>query len=142
MLLIKKLILFLIPLAAFIYVVNFVEPPKDWISASYPQIFIFFIPLLATITFFANLFINYLPRSFLIGLSFLVLAALKALNLLNLITAALLIFCIVLLWRIFPKTHLPRNLPGLTFFTKIPKLTPMRPAEKTTRFERLRNKKK
>ena len=118
----KKQILILIPLSVFIFVVFKIEPPKDWITASYFQIFIFFTPLLLIVTFFADLFINYLPKSFLFGLAFVVLAVLQALGLLNIITGAILVIITYLTSKFFPKTR-------LTFFTKIPKLSAMRHPE-------------
>ncbi len=118
----KKFLLFLFSLGIFLYVVFKIEPPKDWISASTFQILVFFIPLTLTITFFVNLFINYLPRSFILGLSFLVLSALQSLRVLNILSGVIVIVIAILLFKLFPKTRMPHNLPGLNFFTKIPKL--------------------
>lgn len=117
--LLRKIAILLISLGFLIYVIFKVEPPKDWVSASIFQILIFFIPLLLTVTFFADLFINYLPRSFIIGLSFLILSVLQALKLLNILSGVIVILGTIVLFRFFPKTR-------LTFFTKIPKLTKIR----------------
>lgn len=115
----KRFLLFTISLTFFSYIIYFTEPPKSWDQASNFQILIFFIPLLLLVTFFTNLFLNYLPRSFSIGLGVLVMTVLKGVNQLNSLTFSLTILLIALLFWFIPKSRLTR-------IPKIPKLSRFR----------------
>lgn len=117
---IKKFIPKILPLLASLAtlgaVVYFVEPPKSWPQATTTQILFFFLPLLASLTFLADIFLSYLPRSFAIGLGGMVLVVLLSVEALNPLTAiSTLLICIAVI-RFTPK-------PRLTKETKIHKLT-------------------
>lgn len=111
----KRTLYFLLSLALFYYVLNYVQAPSSWPQASNFQILSFFIPLLISYTFFINIFLNNLLRSFALGLGLFALTVLKALNLFNLITAPLALALALMLFIRLPKK-------GLTFRKKIPKL--------------------
>lgn len=115
----KKFLLALIFGAILAAVLNFIEPPKSWGDASTFQILILFIPLLLFFTFFINLFLNYLPRSFAVGLGLLMFSVLKALGSFNLATTTLIALTTALLVWFIPKSRLTKN-------PKIPKLTLVR----------------
>ncbi len=99
--LLKKTLLILIPLLILFYVVYFTKPPDSWEKASTLQILILFIPLLLSFSFFANLFINYLPRSFIVGLGGIVILGLQAAGSLSFLTGALVIILTFLIARLF-----------------------------------------
>ena len=118
---IRSLLLAIISLAIFGYVIYFTKPPSSWNEASTLQILSFFIPLLLFLTFLINLFLNYLPRSFAIGISLMLLALLKTVDQLNIFTLILDIILIVLFFIFFKKPPFIRR-KGLTRNFKIPKL--------------------
>lgn len=112
-------------------VVYFVEPPKSWLSATTYQILGFFIPLLFFYTSLVNLFLNYLARSFTLGLGFLLLTVFYTTGLLTLTTGILIFSATVLLFSFLPNKHKrknPRSIftrmkQSLTREPKIPKLS-------------------
>lgn len=124
MLFIRRILLFLLSLSILVCVMYFIQPPKSWLEASLFQILAFFIPLLFTLTFLLNLFLRYLPYSFISSLGGVVLIALYSTNLFNLFSVPLTLALTLIAIRIFPKIYLPRF--RLTKSTKIPKLTPKR----------------
>ena len=101
-----------IPLIA---VIDFVPYPKSWEAASVFQILSFFITLLLAVTFLFNIFLNYLPRSFIGGLSVVLIAMLQALGFLNQITAVVIILLTQVAIIFFPKIRVLKS-------TNIPKL--------------------
>ena len=103
-------------------VIYFVEPPKSWGEASYLQILIFFIPLLLSFTYFVNIFLNQFLKSFSIGLGFLMLAGIKALNLFTPVNITLVLILAILLFFFIPRTRFTRHSKSLTSAPKIPKL--------------------
>lgn len=111
----KKILPILIPLLIIFYIIYFTKPPNSWQEASTLQILILFIPLLFTFSFFANLFINYLPRSFIVGLGGIVILGLQTAGNLNPLTGILVIILTFLLARSFKKhSHQIRNTrPGI-----------------------------
>lgn len=118
----KKVLPVLIFAAILLGVIYLIEPPRSWGQASTFQILILFIPLLFFFTFFINLFLDYLPRSFALGLGLLMVAALKALDKFNILTLSLVALATALLVWFIPKSRLPRLNRGLTKHPKIPKL--------------------
>lgn len=122
----KKLLPTFLSVAVLGYVIYFVTPPKNWAEASISQILIFFLPLLSFFTFFTNLFLNNLARSFSLGLGLMVLIVLYSINQFNPVTAGitLILAILLLVFFKFPKVRTQRN--GLTSNIKIPKLSRLR----------------
>ena len=121
MFLFKKLLLVLFFLLIVILVIFYLEPPKSWAEASLFQILAFFLPLLLFLTFFINLFLSYLPKSFIIALGLmmiLVFQSIRQLNWISLSTIFVITFAAV---KLFPKV----KYRGFRFNkeTKIPKLS-------------------
>jgi hypothetical protein len=87
--LLKKVFILIMAGVIFFYIIYFSEAPSSWIEASIFQILSFFISLLILTTFLADIFLDYLPRSFLIGLGVVILFLLQALGKLNFLTAPL-----------------------------------------------------
>ncbi|MBI2022731.1 hypothetical protein HYS97_02700 [Candidatus Daviesbacteria bacterium] len=111
----------------FFCVIFFVNPPKSWTQASYFQILIFFIPLLLFFTFFVNIFLNYLPRSFAISIGLLIIVVLQALGQLNYLYLIFIAFAISLLVWFIPKSRAKKKFPqSSNKFEKIPKLSSFR----------------
>lgn len=119
LLLLKKLILVLIPTALLIYVIFNIESPTSWQQASNSQILIFFLPLLFSLTFFINLFLSYLPHSFIFALGLMFLLVLWSISLFNWVTVPLTLAFTLIAFRLFPKLYYRRN---FGFFKKL-KLT-------------------
>lgn len=111
----KRILPIIFPLFMIFYVIYFTKPPNSWQEASPLQILVLFIPLLFAFSFFANLFINYLPRSFIVGLGGIVILGLQAAGNLNPLTGILVIILTFLLARSFKKhSHQIRNTrPGI-----------------------------
>jgi hypothetical protein len=128
--LIKKLLPFFIFLGVVAAVIYFVEPPKSWTQASNFQILIFFIPLLLTFTFFINIFLNFLPWSFIVGLGLMMLVVLWAIGTFTYLSLGMVVFLTAICIKLFPKFNYPRKLrmnpfrKRLTSDENIPKLTP------------------
>ena len=101
----------------------FIEPPQAWQSAATWQILIVFVPILLFFTFVVDLFLKYLPRSFIIGLGLMFILVLQAINLLTLAVALEVLAVALLAAKLFPKIPPPRFLRRLTLRTKIPKLS-------------------
>lgn len=99
----------------FIYVIYFTQPPTSWTEASTWQILSFFIPLLCFLTFFINLFIKYLPKSFILGLGSMFLIVLKSIDSLNIFLGLIIVILTFIALRFY-------NSPSLTRETRIPKL--------------------
>lgn len=122
----KRLIPLFLSLTTLSLVIYYVEPPRDytWINASNTQILIFFIPLLLTFTFAANLYLKYLPYSFIIGLGLMLLAAFQSLQAINITSVVLIVALTAICLKLFPKMRyrFPKRLKGLTSNQKIPKL--------------------
>lgn len=116
--LIKRILLFVLSAAILAYVIVFTPNPSSWAEASYSQILMVFLPLLAALTFLANIFLNLLPRSFAIGLGGMALIVLNSVNKLNILTIPLVIIGAIMLAKIFHRT---RKKPKKD--AEIPKLT-------------------
>ncbi len=127
----KKILAILISTAFLGYTFYFTEPPTGWQDASVLQILEVFLPILALLTLVADLFLDYLPRSFIIGLGLMLLLAFQAAGKLSFITATILVLLTILLSRTFPKLKVLHRV-------KIPKLQLSNPANrsKLTRFDR------
>lgn len=106
----------------FVYVVLQIPYPESLTGATAFQLLSFFIPLFLTLTFTLNLFLNssFLSASVSLGIIFLLF--LKALDTLNFVSAGLTIIAVVLLLSYFRKA----KRKGLTYISKIPKLTNLR----------------
>ena len=100
----------------------YTTPPSSWATASYFQILSVFIPLLFLITFFSNIFINYLPQSFIISLGFIFILFLWSLKIYFFFTAPLALAITIYFAVSFPKIKFKKK---LTQPQKIPKLTRM-----------------
>jgi hypothetical protein len=103
MLFLKKLLLFLFCFSVFALVVILVEPPLSWEQASYIQILAFFIPLLLTLTFLINLFLSYMPHSFIISLGIMMLLVFYSIKAFNFVTAPSVLVITISLIKFFPK---------------------------------------
>ena len=103
---IKRIILTFIFLGVLGYVIYFVPPPKSWPDASILQILEFFIPLLFLITFLTDIFLDYLLKSFSIGLGGIVLITLESVGQLNIVTGVVAIIATALLTTSFKKPSL------------------------------------
>lgn len=106
MLLLKRFFLFFISLGILFYVIYFTTPPKSWADASIIQILEFFLPLLFSITFLVDLFFDFLPRSFSIGLGGMVLVTLESVGQFNILTVAICLAATILLATSFKKPPL------------------------------------
>lgn len=139
MVLIRRISLLLFFIGLFLVVIFFVEPPKSWNEASIFQILAFFLPLTFAVTLFIDLFLNYLPHSFIFTLGLILSLAFYAVGQLNYLTAALVILVTIFSWRVFPKMKLPRF--RLTGEPKIPKLHMRKQEQPRHRLRRLRRSK-
>lgn len=115
MTIIKKTLPIFISFLILFYLFYFTAPPPSWNEASTLQILGFFLPLVTFVTFTVNLFVNYLPRSFIIGLGVIILVVLKSIEILNFLTAPTIILVTILSFYFLKK-------PKFTRITKIPKL--------------------
>ncbi len=82
----KRIFFMLLSLVLIVLIVYFIEPPLSWENASIFQILVFFVPLLLFFTTLINLFLNYTPGSFALGLGFMFIIVLWAVNLFNFAT--------------------------------------------------------
>ncbi|MBI3485603.1 hypothetical protein HY025_01515 [Candidatus Daviesbacteria bacterium] len=105
----KRLLPVLISLAVLLYVIYFTEPPSSWVEASTFQILSFFIPLLCFLTFLANIFIGYLPKSFILGLGGMLLIVLKSINALNIFLTAAVVLLTLVSFRFYQSSRLIRE---------------------------------
>jgi hypothetical protein len=127
--LLKKLLPFFVSLAFLFILIYFIEPPKTWTEASLFQILVFFIPLLLTFTFFINIFISFLPWSFITSLGLMLVVVFFVINLLNIVTILIVVVLTFISLKLFPKFNYPRKLrmnpfkKRLTSNENIPKLT-------------------
>ena len=101
----------------------FVEPPKSWQEANNFQILGVFIPLLLIFMFSVDIFVKYLPRSFIVGLGIMFLFVLQAIGQLTPLIAVGVLAAAILAARLYPKLPSPRFLRRLTLRTKIPKIS-------------------
>ena len=122
----KKTFLVLASLLIFLYVIFFIEPPKSWQLASYFQILVFFIPILMFFTFLADILIDYLPKSFLIGLLLMLFGVFYSSGILNIFTGIVLFVFLIMSLKYFPDKGLHFFGRSLTRFTKMPKLSRFR----------------
>lgn len=125
---IKKVSPLIASLGIFYYIIFFTPYPQSWQVATTQQILSFFLPLLAFFTFLFNLFIRYLPKSFILALAIMFLIVLYSINQFNFLTVPLvIIFCVFLLEKFpkifYPRLRLPKPLRSLTSRSKIHKMT-------------------
>lgn len=120
----QRLVLFLVSFAVFGYVIYFTEPPKAWSEASTFQILSFFIPLLCSLTFLINIFLDFLPKSFILSLGIMMLLVLKTANSLNIITGIVTTALTIGFFIFFKKEK------SLTIVREIPKLGRLRKRRK------------
>lgn len=105
-------------------VLNYIEPPKSWQEASVFQILIFFLPLLSFFTFLINLFLKYIPRSFIGGLGLMFLVVLQSVDQINLISVPLVLALTIICAKLFPKLRFRKIKPyRLTRNDKIPRIS-------------------
>ena len=116
--LLRRILLAVLLGLIFAGIVYFIAPPKSWVEASYFQILIFFIPLLLFMTYFINIFLNYLPRSFSIALGLFLIIVLQAVRQLNYITFGSAVLIAGLLYWFVPKTRFRKKVKN----PQIPKL--------------------
>lgn len=103
----------------FIFVIFRMPYPQTLIQANTVQLISFFVPLFLGITFTINLFLKNIYSSASLSFGLICLLTLKALDILNLVTALLTIAAVSLLVSYFWK--MKRS--SLTKLPKIPKLT-------------------
>ncbi len=120
----KKLFLSLFFLGIIILVVLYVEPPTSWANASVFQILVFFLPLVLFLTFFINLFLSYLPKSFIIALGLMMALVFQSIRQLNWISLSTIIIITFIFFKLFPKVKY-RSF-RLTKETKIPTLSKLK----------------
>ena len=118
-----KLIIILICIIILIVIAIFVEPPRSWQEASDFQLLGVFVPLLLIFMFSVDIFVKYLPRSFIVGLGLMFLFVLQAIGQLTPLIVVGVLAAAILAARLYPKLPPPRFLRRLTLRTKIPKLT-------------------
>lgn len=123
----SKILLTVLLFLIFLSVIFFVKPPESWAVASVWQILIFFIPLLLFLTSLVNLFLQFLPKSFIASLGIMVILVFQASGLLNIISSIVIIAITLAFLKFFPKFKYKLKIPflkrGLTTEAKIPKLT-------------------
>lgn len=111
----------------FIYVIFNIPYPESLTQANSFQLLSFFIPLFLALIFSINLIFKNILRSIFISFGAIILVILKALDSLNLVSAAITILAVALLVSYFKKG---RNLTpiksGLTSGSNIPKLKSLR----------------
>lgn len=117
----KRLLPALVFGSIFSLVVYSVTPPDSWSQASIFQILSFFVPLLFFLTFFINLFLKYIPYSFIISCGLTILLSLLSIGFLNPLSSILILLIIVLFIKLYPKLRYPHI--SLTRNSKIPKMT-------------------
>lgn len=100
-------------LFSFIY---FTPAPSSWVETQTWHIVLIFTLILFIPTFFINIFLNYLPRSFCIGLGVLMTSLQLALNQKSPLIYLLIATLTILLFFFIPKKSLTRT-------PKIPKIT-------------------
>lgn len=105
-----------------IYVVLQVPYPNSLTSATLFQFIAFFIPLFLALTLTINLFFKFILSGASISLGIIFMFLLKALDILNFVSAGLTITAVVLLLSYFRKV----KRRGLTKLPKISKLTSLR----------------
>lgn len=111
----SKILICLICLAIIGYLIIASPYPSSWQDASLIQLLGIFLPLLVLFTILVDLFLNYLPRSFIIGLGLMVIVVLQALNVLSFWLIVEILAVSILTARLFPKLK-------LIYSIKIPKL--------------------
>lgn len=110
-----RLLTIIVILTTLIYIFIYIPYPNSWEQASISQILVIFVSFLIISTLIIDLFLKYLPRSFILGMGLMVMITLQALNILNSLLAIEIILVSILLARIFPKLRLTGSI-------KIPKL--------------------
>lgn len=123
MTLLTRFFLFILFSLLFFFLIYFTPAPASWIEASTQTILTFFILLLLVVTTLSDIFLNYLPRSFVIGLGFLMLSVQLTLGSLNYTTSILTILATLLLFFFTPKKLLSRHPRDLTSSPKTPRLS-------------------
>lgn len=118
--LIKKIVPLLFFGSIFFLVVYFIEPTKDITQLSIIKDLAFFLPLLIFLTYLLKLFIKSSLCCLVISLSLVLLLTLKALNNLNLVSAALTTLGTFLILKSIKKNHAP------SYSTKLPKLSKLK----------------
>ena len=135
----RNLLIFILLSLILFFFIYFTPAPKSCIESKTWQIILIFTLILFIPTFFVNIFLNYIPRSFCIGLGVLMASLQLALNQKSPYIYALIVLLTILLFFFIPKKGLPRHPRGLTRSPKIPKLTH---AIKQNKFARLRQRHK
>ena len=111
--LLPRIILALIFWGVFTYVIFNVAYPKSITDASFFQLIFFFVPLFLSLIFTLNIFLNFL-HSFFISSGIILLLILKALNILNFVSATLTILTVYFFISYFSKTKLKFKSPELS----------------------------
>ncbi len=121
--LLSKMFLGLIFWVLFIYIVLTVPYPEKLSQASSWQVIYFFLPLFLALTFSLNLFTKFLPLSVSITLGLVIILILKALSILNIVTAVLVVLSVYLFASYFLKIKSKTKAnTNLTSRSNIPKL--------------------
>ncbi len=115
----KKIIPAIIFWGVFIFTILQIPYPQTLIQADTKQLLLFFIPLFLALILTINLFLKNIFLSCSISLGLIFLLILKSLDILNLVTASLIVITVGLLISYFKKAR-PKS---LTNHSKIPKLT-------------------
>lgn len=109
----KKIAPVLISASIIFLVVYYMPPPANWDEASTLQILTIFLPILAFFTFFPNLFLCNILKSFALGLGALVLLVLWSSGFFNLITVLAVFMITACLFKFLPKRVFGRRFtPG------------------------------
>jgi|SRR3989344_1143684 len=98
----------------------FTPAPPSWVETQTWQIILIFTLILFIPTFFVNIFLNYIPRSFCIGLGVLMASLQLALNQKSPIIYSLIALLTILLFFFIPKKSLTRTpkIPKMAFGRK------------------------
>jgi hypothetical protein len=121
----KKVLPILVCLGFITYIIIATPYPNTWQEASWVQILGVFIPLLILLTLTFELFIKYLPKSFILAIGFWLIILFQALNVLTPVLVVALLALSILLARLYPKHK-------LSLRTKIPKLRLSNEPKKST----------
>lgn len=114
---IEEVIIILGAVTGLAYIFIYIPYPRSWLEAPTILVLLIFSLLLIVYTLLADLFLKYLPRSFIVGLGLLVLTMLQALRQLNPITGLGVFILTIIFAKLFPKLNI-----RLHRFHKIPSL--------------------
>jgi hypothetical protein len=102
---IKKFLPILIFGLLFVNVIYFAKPPQTLTSGTFIQLLLFFIPLFLFLIFLLNIIFRFFIRSFIFSLGIILILIFKSLEMLNILTGALIIIASNFIAISFKKTR-------------------------------------